>query len=297
MISHLKTIEKGRNKYYQQQLAIQLTQQITDMTALLTSNIEYSFEHRTKIYQWIHRQCSCHWKPYQSNHCRIKRIEQVGNAQIHLPTLDFENSRRISLRVRFVFFSWWFYRWLILSSQWCNHWLHLEILRNPPSIQNLSTSLSLSILDENQNELHLQTKSFTFDWNFLFHEIRIPFSQQWSSKISLPFHIKQLFNLHYVNITTTQSISVHLQIRPLKINVAYLFIYKGPRRNCEVHRFKKLNTGFCRAWKVTSNDIQDELVSIDLKKILIQTILSKSSNMYITYDIKWCSLVTMKLSQ
>ena len=29
-----------------------------------------------------------------------KRIEQVGNAQIHLPTLDFENNRRISLRVR-----------------------------------------------------------------------------------------------------------------------------------------------------------------------------------------------------
>jgi hypothetical protein len=36
----------------------------------------------------------------------------------------------------------------------------------------------------------------------------------------------QLFNLHYINITTILTISVHFEIRPLNTTLAYLFIYK-----------------------------------------------------------------------
>ena len=90
---------------------------------------------------------------------------------------------------------------------------------------NLSTSLSLSILDENQNEFHLQTNLshpieilIPRDPNFILPSMIL------QNITSIPHN--QLFNLHYVNITTTQSISVHLQIRPLNISVAYLFIYQ-----------------------------------------------------------------------
>jgi hypothetical protein len=46
------------------------------------------------------------------------------------------------------------------------------------------------------------------------------------------------------------------------------FIYIRQKRKdpVEIGKFtvqKKPNRGFCRAWKVTSNDIQDGLVSID----------------------------------
>ena len=90
---------------------------------------------------------------------------------------------------------------------------------------NLSTSLSLSILDENENELHLQTNLsnpieilIPRDPNF----VLLPMVLQ--NITSVPHN--QLFNFHYVNITTTQTISVHLQIHPLNISLAYLFIYK-----------------------------------------------------------------------
>ena len=37
---------------------------------------------------------------------------------------------------------------------------------------------------------------------------------------------RQLFNFHYVNITTILSISVHIEIEPLNSSVGYLLIYK-----------------------------------------------------------------------
>ncbi|CAF4448237.1 unnamed protein product, partial [Adineta steineri] len=36
----------------------------------------------------------------------------------------------------------------------------------------------------------------------------------------------QLFDLHYLNITSSLSISVHFEFQPLNTSLAYLFIYK-----------------------------------------------------------------------
>ena len=36
----------------------------------------------------------------------------------------------------------------------------------------------------------------------------------------------QLFNLYYINISNNIDISVHWQIHPLNLTLAYLFIYK-----------------------------------------------------------------------
>jgi hypothetical protein len=50
------------------------------------------------------------------------------------------------------------------------------------------------------------------------------------------FH-NQLFNLHYVNISSTYAISVHFEIRSLNSSLGYLFIYKfdsSPQLNSSI---------------------------------------------------------------
>ncbi len=51
---------------------------------------------------------------------------------------------------------------------------------------------------------------------------------------------KRLFNLNYVNISYTLTISVHFEIRPLNKMIAYLFIYKfdgSPLLNSSIKQF------------------------------------------------------------
>lgn len=51
--------------------------------------------------------------------------------------------------------------------------------------------------------------------------------QNVSESTSTPHN--QLFNLHFVNITTSLPVSVHIEIEPLNINLNYLFIYRFDR--------------------------------------------------------------------
>ena len=106
-----------------------------------------------------------------------------------------------------------------------------DMLR-PHSITNLSRSLSLSILNQNGNEISIRT---TFDHPI---ELIIPRDPNWNLPPMMLQNVfpadgtrhKQLFHLHYVNITATLSISVHLEMRPLNISLGYLLIYRfdGP---------------------------------------------------------------------
>jgi hypothetical protein len=91
---------------------------------------------------------------------------------------------------------------------------------------NLSTSISLTIVDQNQTEVSIQT---TLDNPI---EIIIPRDRNLvippmilQNMTSTPPH-NQTFDLHYVNITSTLPISVHFQIDPLNTTLSYLFIYK-----------------------------------------------------------------------
>jgi len=84
---------------------------------------------------------------------------------------------------------------------------------------NVSRSISFSLFDSNGNELPL-------DYPI---EIFIPRDP---NRILPPMILQnvtfrqQLFNFHYVNITTILSISVHIEIEPLNSSVGYLLIYK-----------------------------------------------------------------------
>lgn len=103
----------------------------------------------------------------------------------------------------------------------------VDMLRSH-SITNLSRLVSISLVNPNGDEMLIQK---VFDSSI---ELFIPRDPNWMSPaMSLQDVISasairhnQLFNLHYVNITNSLSISVHLEIRPLNISLGYLLIYK-----------------------------------------------------------------------
>ncbi len=103
---------------------------------------------------------------------------------------------------------------------------------------NLSTSISLSLFDQYGNEIPLQT---SLDYPI---EIIIPrdpnliISSMILQDMNISTYHKQLFNLYYINITSTLDISVHWEIHPLNSSLAYLFIYKfdsSPQLNSSIN--------------------------------------------------------------
>ena len=93
---------------------------------------------------------------------------------------------------------------------------------------NLSRSISLSLLDQHGNEILIQTNLthpieliIPRDPNTIIPSMTL---QNVSSFNSTPHY--QLFNLHYINITTILPISVHFEMHPLNTSLGYLFIYK-----------------------------------------------------------------------
>jgi len=89
---------------------------------------------------------------------------------------------------------------------------------------NVSRSISFSLFDSDGNEI------------FLDHSIEIMIPRD-PNRILPPMILQnitsiphqQLFNFHYVNITATLSISVHIEIEPSNSSVGYLLIYKFDR--------------------------------------------------------------------
>jgi hypothetical protein len=93
---------------------------------------------------------------------------------------------------------------------------------------NLSRSISLSILDQNGNEISVETNAnqsieimIPRDPNLIISPMNL---QNVTSINSTNQNL--LFYLNYINITTSLSISIHFEIHPLNPNISYLFIYK-----------------------------------------------------------------------
>jgi hypothetical protein len=97
-----ETIEKGRNIYYQKQMANQINSQVTQTTSLITSalNIHLNIgQNHTMNTPSVFMSLETASISSLSN----KLIQQVGNAQIHIPsqfTLSSNGSSPISVRVR-----------------------------------------------------------------------------------------------------------------------------------------------------------------------------------------------------
>jgi hypothetical protein len=103
---------------------------------------------------------------------------------------------------------------------------------------NLSTSISLSVLDREGNDVPIQTNLSNPIEIFIPRDPNLIIPPMILQNItSTPDN--QLFNLQYVNITSTQTISIHFEILPLNTSLAYLFIYKfdqAPRLNSSINQ-------------------------------------------------------------
>jgi len=104
---------------------------------------------------------------------------------------------------------------------------------------NLSRSISLSILDQNLNEVSIQTNLNDSIEIIIPRDPNLIISSMYLQNVistNFTFH-NQLFNLHYVNISSTSAISVHFEIRSLDSSLGYLFIYKfdsSPQLNSSI---------------------------------------------------------------
>jgi hypothetical protein len=112
----------------------------------------------------------------------------------------------------------------------------------PQSNTNLSRSISLSILDNDGNEISIST-TLNYPYQFIIPRdpnlILPPMTlQNVTSLNSTPHHL--LFNLHYINIVQSNNlpISLHIEMEPLNKTLSYLFIYKfdsSPQLNSSIN--------------------------------------------------------------
>lgn len=106
---------------------------------------------------------------------------------------------------------------------------------------NLSTSISLSIFDENENEISLRT-IFNHSIELIIPRdpnlIIPPMTLQNVTAFNLAHH-HFLFNLHYIDLARKDNltVSVHIEMKALNESIGYLMIYRfdhSPRLNSSI---------------------------------------------------------------
>ncbi|CAF1674871.1 unnamed protein product, partial [Adineta ricciae] len=208
-----EAIGKGRNLYYQKQLASEISAQADETTALLTSALNIHLN----IGQNLTINVSTMFMSVEilSLNSIVNRINQpLSNIFVHLPTtlnLNASDYQTFGLRS-------------IVQKLSTFDELHTE------TFMNMSRTFSLTILDQYGNELPVRT-NFTHPFEFRIPRdsiITIPQKtlQNVTSFNSLPHHL--LFNLHYVDLIQAKnlSVSVHIEIHSLDASLGYLFVYK-----------------------------------------------------------------------
>ncbi|UJR16137.1 hypothetical protein I4U23_003048 [Adineta vaga] len=208
-----ETIQKNRNLYYQKQTAEKIRSQTKETTRLLTT----ALNHHLNIGQNITMNTSSvimSIETFLIGYLANKLIEPIGNAQINLPSIFNTNlpySQTISLRS-------------IIQP------LASADKSQVKSNTNLSTLVSLSILDNNGNEISLPT-TLTHPYRFVIPRdpqmiISSMTVQNVTAFYNIPHHF--LFNLHHINIEQSNNltISIHFEMKTWNQSLAYLFIYR-----------------------------------------------------------------------
>ncbi|CAF3980133.1 unnamed protein product [Rotaria sp. Silwood2] len=207
----METIEKNRNIYYQKQAANQIENQVKEMMELLTSSLNIHLNlGQNLLINTSETFMSLETISVESLSNRI--VKQVGNAQFRIPSnLTFDKIDNFSISLRSM---------MNPLAPFGNSKSGLN--------QNLSRSISLSILDHNENEISIRTNLIEpiqliipRDPNLIIPSMIL---QNVTSTNNTPHN--QLFYLNYINITNNLTVSIHFEVYPLNINLAYLFIYK-----------------------------------------------------------------------
>ncbi|CAF1533194.1 unnamed protein product, partial [Adineta steineri] len=231
-------IEKNRNIYYQKQLANQINSQVTQMISLLTSSLNIHLNiGQSSLINTSQSFVSLETISIQSLKDRL--VKQVENAQFNIPSdfiLNTTSNSSISLRSK------------------------IDLLASYGNFQNtnLSRSISLSIIDQNGNEVSFQAHQdnpiqliIPRDPNILIPSMYLQNVTSINSTIN-----NLLFNYHYINITSSLPVSVHFEIHSLNKSLAYLFIYKfdqAPQLNSSINLIDGW-TMFC-PFILTNDDI------------------------------------------
>ena len=96
----------------------------------------------------------------------------------------------------------------------------------------MSRSLSLTLLDSNGEELLIRTSMTNPIEFFIPRDPLLIFPSMIFVDVlalqqnTLDQHHRQIFNLYLINLTTDSSMSLHLDFRPLNVNLSYLLIYR-----------------------------------------------------------------------
>ena len=94
---------------------------------------------------------------------------------------------------------------------------------------NLSTSLSLTLTDEYGRELIVHSNGIELTIPRDINLVLPPMALQNVTSIASAHTNNRQFNLHFINIAQPNpniSVSVHFQLRPLNVHIAYLVIYR-----------------------------------------------------------------------
>jgi hypothetical protein len=98
-----------------------------------------------------------------------------------------------------------------------------------PTYTNLSRSFSLSILDENGEDIGMKinlTDSIEF---FIPRDPNLIIPPMFLQNVTFNNETYSLFNYHFINFSRTNpnlTFSVHFEMQPLNSNLSYLLIYK-----------------------------------------------------------------------
>ncbi|CAF4101668.1 unnamed protein product, partial [Adineta steineri] len=233
-----ETIEKNRNLYYQKQLANQINSQVTQMISLLTASLNIHLNiGQSSLLNTSQSFVSLETISIASLKDRL--VKQVENAQFNIPSdfiLNTTSNSSISLRSR------------------VDPLASFEDFQNT----NLSRSISLSIIDQNGNEVSFEAHQnnpiqliIPRDPNVLIPSMYLQNVTSINSTIN-----NLVFNYHYINITSSLPISIHFEIHSLNRSLAYLFIYKfdqAPQLNSSINLIDGW-TLFC-PFNLTNDDI------------------------------------------
>ncbi|CAF0834260.1 unnamed protein product [Adineta steineri] len=183
------SVEQNRNIYYQKQLANQINTQVTAIISLITSSINIHLNiGQNSIINTSQTYMSLETISTQSLSNRI--VKQIGNAQFHIPSdfnLNTNDNSSISVRSK------------------------MDVLASfgKSSNTNLSRSVSLSIIDQNGNEVSFEAHQnnpiqliIPRDPNVLIPSMYLQNVTSINSTMN-----NLLFNYHYINITKTNRIS------------------------------------------------------------------------------------------
>ncbi|UJR09103.1 hypothetical protein I4U23_013350 [Adineta vaga] len=205
------SIEERRNLYYQKKLANEIQVQSTQIISFVTSSLKIHLNVGQNLLINT-SQTFMSLETISIESLSNKTIKQVGSASFYLPsqftlnTTDHHSS--VSLRSKM--------DPLAVNGNFSN--------------TNLSRSVALTFVDNNGNEIPFSTNRSTPIKVIIPRDPSIIISSMYLQNVTTSMnkttsnHV--LFHLHYINITSSLSISVHLEIRSLNESLGYLFIYK-----------------------------------------------------------------------